>query len=64
MTKELELEIHQLNLLRDQQVNSLRLREDEIGKLLLDKCLLEEEKASISSQLEAITQKSLESLSF
>ena len=64
MTKELELEINQLNLIRDQQVNSLRLREDEIGKLLLDKRLLEEEKASLSSQLEAITQKSLESLSF
>ena len=64
MTKELELEINQLNLIRDQQVNSLRLREDEIGKLLLDKLLLEEEKAFLSSQLEAITQKSLESLSF
>lgn len=62
--QEFQHELQLLSTLRDQQVQDIHKRDDEIGKLLVEKKLLEEEKSVLKSQVSTITAKSIEALEF
>lgn len=64
MQEELRHEIRTLYQLRDSLGHDVTLRDEEISRLVLERSLLEEEKAQLKGQVESITQKSIESLEF